>query len=231
MLIRNLPLEKKIFVHSLIFPLFFSIVLWIIKIIEILHGNNFSSLGILPRKLVGLAGIFTAPLIHGDFFHLFDNTFPLLMLSITVFYFYKKIAYQLFFLIYFISGFWVWLIAGSAYHIGASGLIYGLSAFILFSGIIRHDLRLLTIFLIVIIMYGGLIWGIFPVKENVSWESHLMGALSGMLLAVIFRKHGPPPVKYGWEMPEEEKDEDDDKEKSPDNNPARPDLQPGQTEL
>jgi membrane associated rhomboid family serine protease len=87
-------------------------------------------------------------------------------------------------------------------HIGASGVIYGLAAFLFLSGIISHNISLLTISLIVAFLYGGLLWGIFPLKPEISWESHLWGALSGLALAVLFRKSAPT-------KPEDREEEDD----------------------
>jgi membrane associated rhomboid family serine protease len=168
----------------------FVLVLWIIKAVEIATGSSFSSLGILPRTLKGITGILTGPLIHGDVYHLLSNTLPILMLGILLFYFYNRIAIEIFIWIYLVSGFWIWLVARDAYHIGASGLVYGMASFLFFSGIIRRSRPLMTVSGIIILLYGGMIYGIFPgaVDLDVSWESHLMGALVGIILAFLFRK-------------------------------------------
>ena len=112
------------------FPLFIIILLWLIKGIEYLFQIKLTHLGIYPLDPKGLIGIITAPLIHGNITHLADNTIPLFLLTWGLFYFYNKIAFKVFLLIYFISGFWVWFAAREAYHIGASGIIYGLGAFL-----------------------------------------------------------------------------------------------------
>jgi membrane associated rhomboid family serine protease len=106
----------------------------------------------------------------------------------TTFYFYRKIAYKVLFFTYITSGIWVWIMARSAYHIGASGLVYSLVAFIITSGIIRNNIRLLSISLIVVFLYGSLSWGLFPSLPNISWESHLMGAISGIIIAIYYKK-------------------------------------------
>jgi membrane associated rhomboid family serine protease len=197
--------EKKKFIHSLVFPTFFLVLLWVIKISEAALDVNFVHLGLFPLTASGLKGIFFAPLIHGDFRHLIDNSVPLYFLSIAIFYFYRPVAYRVFFLTWFISGLIVWLTARPAYHIGASGLVYGFASFVFFSGIIRNNINLLAISLIVVFLYGGLIWGIFPYDLQISWESHLVGGMTGLSMALFYRNYGPPPDKKEW--PEDEDDE------------------------
>ena len=96
--------EKRKLIHSLVFPVFFLFLMWLVKIIEIIFNVDLVFLGIYPLKAEGLAGILTSPLIHGDFSHLISNSFPLLILGTCLFYFYRKIAYKAFFLIYFLTG-------------------------------------------------------------------------------------------------------------------------------
>ena len=190
----------------------FVLVLWIIKAIEIATGISFSSLGILPRTLKGTVGIITGPLIHGDIYHLISNTLPILMLGILLFYFYNRIAIEIFIWIYLVSGFWIWLVARDAYHIGASGLVYGMASFLFFSGILRRSRPLMTVSGIIILLYGGMVYGIFPgaVDFDVSWESHLMGALVGIILAFLFRKTriDIDHEENSGDLSEEKKDED-----------------------
>jgi membrane associated rhomboid family serine protease len=137
-----------------------------------------------------LIGIVTGPLIHGDIFHLISNTIPIVTLCTALFYFYYRIAGEIFAWIYLITGFWVWLLARDAYHIGASGIVYGLASFLFFSGIFRRNSRLLVVTLIVLFLYGGMVYGVFPnpLEPRISWESHALGAVCGVLLAIYFRK-------------------------------------------
>ncbi len=121
--------------HSLIFPILFIILIWTVKLYEISLNLKFYQLGIYPLSLKGTLGILTAPLIHADLKHLISNTFALLTLSIGLFYLYKKYAYQIFGLIYILTNILVWIFARNAFHIGASGIIYGLAAFLFFTGI------------------------------------------------------------------------------------------------
>ncbi len=202
--------EKQKFKNSLLFPTFFITLIWLVWVIEWALGLDLYYLGIYPLEVKGLIGILTSPFVHGDFNHLFDNTFPLYFLSVAVFYFYRPIHLRVFFLSYILTGICVWLGARQAYHIGASGLVYGLASFLFFSGIIRSDIRLMAISLIVTFLYGSLVWGIFPLKPSVSWESHLWGAISGVILAFYYREHGPKRKTYEWEDEEEERDDGND---------------------
>jgi membrane associated rhomboid family serine protease len=167
-------------------------VLWLIKLVEVALGADFAQYGLLPRTLRGSIGILTSPLIHGDWMHLFSNTVPILMLVFLMVYFYHRIALEVLLWMYLATGLWLWIFARDAYHIGASGLVYALAAFLFFSGILRRDVRLMAVSGIVLFLYGGMIYGVFPevVERNVSWEAHLLGAISGVLLAIYFRKFG-----------------------------------------
>ena len=190
--------EKKKLVRSLVYPVAFVVLLWTIKILEVSLEFNFVSFGIFPRKFSGLIGIITAPLIHADFNHLISNSLPLLFLGIGISYAYPTISKKLFLGVYILHGLLVWIFARQAYHIGASGLVYGFVAFLFFSGIIRRDNRSVALALIVTFLYGGLTWGVLPIKAEISWEAHLFGSLIGILFALLFRKSDPAP-KYDWE--------------------------------
>lgn len=198
--------EKRVGFHSFFISGAFVTVLWLIKLIEFEYLLDFAGWGIRPRITDGLIGILFSPLIHGSFGHLAANTFPMLILTFSLFFFYRKSSYLIFVLLYLFSGFFVWLGGRDAVHIGASGLIYGLAAFLFLSGVLSHNTRLLTISLIVAFFYGGLFWGIFPIKPEVSWESHLWGALSGFGLALIYRS--PPPADAAEEEDHAEEMED-----------------------
>jgi len=184
-------LEKRIVRHALFVAGSFVIILWLIKIFEIEFRFDFSPWGIFPLTVKGLRGIICSPLIHANFGHLTANTFPLFILTFSLFFFYRKSSYSIFILIYLLSGLFVWFAGREALHIGASGIIYGLAAFLFMSGIISFNIRLLTISMIVALLYGGLFWGIFPIKPEISWESHLWGGISGLGLALLYRKHTP----------------------------------------
>jgi membrane associated rhomboid family serine protease len=203
--------EKKRFLYSLVFPGLFLLLIWLIKIIEVTLHLNFTFLGIFPLRIKGLIGIVTAPLIHSDFQHLAANSLPLLILGAGMFYFYREIAGKVFLLIYLISNIWIWFGARYAYHIGASGIIYGMASFLFFSGVIRKNVKLMAISLLVVFLYGSMVWGLLPIQPHVSWESHLMGAIAGLVLAFYYRDRGPKRKIYSWEFEDDEEDEDEDK--------------------
>ncbi len=196
--------------YSLYIPLLFAVVLWLVKLAEYVFGFSLTFLGIYPRQWFGLVGVITSPFIHSGFDHLISNTFPIVILWAGTLYFYRTIAYKVFFWVYLINGLGVWLFARSSFHIGASGLIYGLVCFVFFSGIIRQSTRLLALSLLVTFFYGGMIWGIFPLEAGVSWESHLFGALAGFFCALWFRHEGPQRPVYDIELEEDPEDDDDD---------------------
>ncbi|MEL7587401.1 MAG: rhomboid family intramembrane serine protease [Prolixibacteraceae bacterium] len=197
-------LEKKIFRYSLIIPCLFLFVFWAVFLTEILFQLNLAEWGIYPLRGKGLKGIVFSPFIHSTLSHLAANSIPFLVLSFSLFYFYRKLAYRIFFLLYFLSGLCVWLGGRQAWHIGASGIIYGLGAFLFFSGIFRNDVKLLTIAIIVVFLYGGLFWGIFPIEPSVSWESHLWGMVSGLALSIYYRRQGPQRQHFEWESEADE---------------------------
>ena len=199
----NVLEEKSLIRKSLLYPFLFVALLWIIKVLEEHYRWNLVGLGILPRQLEGLGGIITAPLVHANYDHLMSNTLPLLVVGTGMIYFYREIAFRVMALIYLFTGFWVWIAARPDSHIGASGLIYGFVCFLFFSGVFRKDRRLLAISLLVTFLYGSLVWGILPVDQTMSWESHLFGSIAGILCAVYFRKEGPQAPVHVWEEEEE----------------------------
>ncbi len=219
--------EKKVFRYSLLFPLFFIGLCWALKISESLFNIQLYRLGIYPLDYHALTGILTAPLIHGSYGHLMANTLPFLILAVALNYFYRGLAYRIFWIIYFCGGIFVWVTGRPAWHIGASGLIYGMASFLFFSGIFRNQLKLLTIALIVAFLYGSMFWGIFPLEDALSWEGHLGGAFTGFFLALIYRHRGPKRQKFEWEEePDENSNEEPDVENPDANNSTEEQLPP-----
>ncbi len=201
--------ENKKILKNLAVPIIFPAILWIIHLSAFFLDISFSRMGILPRDAYGLLGIITAPLIHGDFSHLISNTFPLILLGWIIFFFYPKASPLLFVFVYILTGLLVWLFARQVYHIGASGLIYGFVSFLFFSGIFRKDNKSIALALVITFLYGGLVWGVLPGMKGISWESHLFGAITGLVAAYIFRKVDPPPKRYDWEDDEDDFDVND----------------------
>ncbi len=198
--------EKKKLFLSLFFPSLFVGLLWLIKIIELTLCKDFSSFGLYPHKIKGIIGIVTSPLIHGNIDHLIANSIPLLVLGTFLFYFYSKVSYKIFFLIYFMTGIWVWFGGRPSYHIGASGIVYGLASFIFTSGVILKNIRLLAISLLVVFLYGSMFWGIFPFDPKISWESHLLGLIAGIILAIIYKNESSFLINNKDENSDEEDD-------------------------
>jgi membrane associated rhomboid family serine protease len=198
---------RKKLLLSMIIPGIFVFIMWLVKIIEVLFNIDLYQYGIYPLTAKGLEGIIFSPFIHANFNHLFSNTLPLFFLSVALFYFYSEVALKVFIWTFFITGFLVWVAGREAYHIGASGLVYGLASFLFFSGIIRRYFRLIALSLLIVFLYGSMVWGLFPgVYKDVSWESHMLGFFSGVVLAVIYRKQGPQVPVYEW-LEEEEEEE------------------------
>lgn len=187
--------SSKLF-FSIFYPSIFIAILWGVKLYETASDTKLSWYGLYPRTMHGLIGIITSPLLHNDFPHLLSNTLPLLILGSIIYFFYRPIAFQVFFWVYLMTGVWVWAAGRNSYHIGASGLIYGFIAFLFCSGIFRKDSRLLALSLFVVFIYGGTVWGLLPLRNGISYETHFLGALAGLITAYNFRKEGPPPRKY-----------------------------------
>lgn len=202
----SFEIEKRLIKISLFFPVAILVLIWSIKAFEYLSGFSFYKLGIYPRELFGLPGILFSPFIHEDIKHLTNNSVPLFILSWSLFYFYRELSLKIILLSWLITGIWVWCGARPSYHIGASGVVYGLASFLFFSGLFRKMIGLRAISLLVIFLYGGMIWGIFPFIPDVSWESHFSGATSGLILSVYYRNAAPQPIQYDWqnEMDEDE---------------------------
>ncbi len=201
--------EKKRFIYSLVFPVFFLFVIWAVKIFEITMDLSLVEGGVFPRRISGLKGILFSPTIHGDWKHLLDNSLPAFFLSLALFYFYRDIAYRIWLLIYFIGGILLWAVGREAYHIGASGLIYGLATFLFLSGVIRKVRSLMAISLLVVFWYGGMVWGLLPFDYEVSFEAHITGAVSGIILAILYRDQGPVPERSPLLDEEEENEEEE----------------------
>lgn len=186
---------RKQFWQSLLIPVGFVVVLWIIASLEWLSGTSLSKWGIEPRTVNGFVGILLAPLLHGDWQHLISNSLPLLILGFTVINGYPRVYLRAFAWIYGLTGFWVWVAARPSFHIGASGVIYGLAAFLFTMGVMRKDQRSMALALLVAFLYGGLIWGILPIEPGVSWESHLLGLVAGVFTAILYYKVDLPAPK------------------------------------
>jgi len=205
----NYKLEKKRFYISLVYAGLFLLLLWLVWFVEIMLDLDFAKYGLFPRRISGLKGILFAPLIHANIKHLFDNSVPMLVLMTALFYFYPDLSLRIFLWNYLMVGIWVWVGGREAYHIGASGLVYGLASFLFFSGVFRNYIRLMAVSLLAVFLYGSLVWGIFPIKDGISWESHLLGGIAGLTLAIYYRKSGPQKPEHHWDDEDQEDEEEE----------------------
>ncbi len=203
--------EKKRLISSLVVPTCILVVMWTVMLTEKVFHIDLGGWGVTPHTAKGLVGILTMPFLHGNWEHLLSNSAPLAILGIALYYFYRQIASKILFITYLSTGILTWFIAENGTHIGASALIYGLNFFLIFSGFIRRNLKLIALSLIVIFLYGSFVWGLIPslmIPQHVSWEGHLSGALVGLALAYYFRKQGPQREPETDDKEEEENDDD-----------------------
>lgn len=190
------------------YPVFFVLTIWLVFWFEVRFGMDFAKFGIYPQTFKGLGGVFLSPFIHGSIQHIYHNTVPLFVLSMALFYFYRPIAWKVVCFGIIVSGFLTWLIGRPSYHIGASGLIYVLVSFIFFKGVFAKHYRLIALSLVVIFLYGSMIWYALPLEDGVSWEGHLAGLITGLLFAILFKKSVAKPEKYVWEQADFKEDDD-----------------------
>ena len=185
----------------------------LVEIIEAVFDLDFSFLGVKPLSAEGLPGIILFHFLHGDWEHLFANSVPILVLGTSLYYFYRPIANKILLILIFSTGLLTWCGARSGVHIGASALVYGLSFFLMLSGFIRRDRKLIIISVIVVFLYGSLVWGLYPkyaIENNISWEGHLSGFVMGIVLAFYYKKEGPQREEHVWDDEEDEDDNDSD---------------------
>jgi membrane associated rhomboid family serine protease len=220
--------EKRRFYGSMVFPAILLVILWLIKTIEVSFDISFSELGLLPQSFQGLRGILFSPLLHANWKHLSANSLPLFLLSSALFYYYGKKAWTIFVLCWLVTGLWVWIFANDqAVHIGASGVVYALATFHFTSGLLRREPRMMAFSMLVVFLYGGLVWGAIPdflPEKNISWESHLLGGLAGIIIAYAYRGDGPQRKVYEWADEDEEEMEfiEDENSTSEESSPVSP---------
>lgn len=193
----------------IVYPVAFVLLIWLVFWFEIRFRYDFTSFGVYPLKLSGLKGVIFSPFIHSSIQHLYHNTIPLFVLSASLFYFYRTIAWKVLIFGILFSGLLTWLIGRPAFHIGASGLIYVLVSFLFFKGILAKHFRLIALSLLIVFLYGSMVWYVLPIKEGMSWEGHLSGLIVGVVFAIIYRSNIPKPVKYKWEEPDYNEEDDE----------------------
>lgn len=199
--------EKYQLLKLISFPLIMTLLLYFIKLYETINDIHLTYLGVYPKSIKGLIGIITHPFVHADWTHLLNNSVSLFFLSLAIIYFYKKIAAQIIPLLWLVTGFWLWIFGRESYHIGASTLVYAFSSFLFFSGVFRKNKSLAIVSMLIVFLYGSMVWGIFPMNVQISFEGHLAGFLAGLTFAFYYRKQGPEDDTY--RLLEEESEDDD----------------------
>lgn len=194
--------------NMFLLPMFMVLLMWSVFWVEIQLGLSFNAYGIRPRSIPGLRGVAFSPFIHGSVGHLYNNTLPIAILTLALSYFYKNTKFQV--LVYgtLLSGLLTWTIGRDSYHIGASGIIYMLASYVFFKGVFAKHFRLIALSLATVFIYGSLLWYIFPIEEDISWEGHLSGFLTGLLLAKVLKADIPESKKYVWEKEDFNPEED-----------------------
>ncbi len=202
--------EKKKFYYAIFIPVIIGILMVLSFLLEEGMNWDFHTGGVFPRRIENIWGIFTIIFIHSGWDHLINNLIAFLILGTLLYYFYSDLASKVLIISYICSGFILWVIGRENWHVGASGLIYSIAFFLFFSGIIRKHVPLIAISLIVAFIYGSMIWHIFPwqIQDPVSWEGHLAGGITGLVLSIIFKNEGPQkPVKIWADEDDEINDE------------------------
>jgi len=162
--------------------------IWIVEVVNLLLGHRLVSWGILPRSITGLIGIPLAPMLHNGFWHAVSNTVPLLILGALTLAGGKRRFWETTVNVTLLSGALVWLFAREAYHVGASGLVFGYFGVILARAYIERSITAIAISIVTVMAYGGLIFGILPLRSYVSFESHLFGLIAGFAVVWLDRK-------------------------------------------
>lgn len=191
-------------------PSLLLVFIWAIFLFENIFNVDLTSHGILPRTILGLQGVIFSPFLHGDLNHIANNSIPLFVLTTALIYFYRSISLKVMFYGIILSGLITWIIGRNSFHIGASSLIYVLVSFIFFKGMMSQYFRLMALSLTVVVFYGGMIWYVFPQVDNqISWEGHLAGLITGFLFAKWFKTPDyKKAIQYEWEKPDFNPEED-----------------------
>ena len=182
-----MPDSSRSYFGSAVVPFRLVFLMWLVFSLQFYLQLDLSIFMLRPRNVWGILGIFFSPMLHGNVFHLVSNTVPLLFLGGTLFFFYNRIGTVVFFRCYLLTNVLVWIFAPPIPVIGASGLIYGLSSFLIFFGVLRRDVMSILISIVVIILYGGIFYGVLPTDPGVSWQSHLAGAIVGLATAFMLK--------------------------------------------
>ncbi|MEI5671680.1 MULTISPECIES: rhomboid family intramembrane serine protease [unclassified Nocardioides] len=166
----------------------FVVLLWVLEIVDSVADHRLDQYGVRPRDAEGLLGIAFAPLLHGGWGHLEANTVPVVVLGFLVLATGIARGLAATGVIWVVGGLGTWLVAPSyTVHIGASVLIFGWMTYLLVRGVLNRSLAEVLIGLGVLVIWGGLLWGVLPGDPGVSWQGHLFGAVGGVVAAWVLR--------------------------------------------
>ena len=194
------PSAKAGFRLAIRLALAFVGLLWAIALLNFALDVDVTPFGVAPRTVAGLAGIVFAPLMHAGFDHLIANTLPVVVMVTTMLHLYPQSSRVVLPAVWVGPGVAVWLFASGGVHVGASGIVFGLVAFVLVAGLIRRDRRAIAAAMAVAFLYGASLWGVLPIRHRDSWETHLAAAILGGALALVLRhRDAVPPLRYDWE--------------------------------
>ncbi len=168
--------------------LFFLLSFLIIEVINTFLARSLNQFGLIPRSFDALQGILLSPWLHANTHHFLANITALLVLSPITWQWGKKTYWTTTLFIIITSGLLVWIFARPAFHIGASGLVYGYFGFCLIAGFINRKPIFILLSIFVGIFYGSMIWGVLPLYPGTSFEYHLFGFIMGLLAAKIWAK-------------------------------------------
>lgn len=179
-----------------VLPIILLMLMFCVYFFEIFWSKNYNHFGIIPNSLIGLRGVVFTPFLHSSFKHFISNAIPLYLFLIALQFFYASVSKAVLLSIWIFGGFLTWLIADHGTHIGASGLVYGLFGFLIFSGLFRSYKRLVALSFAIIFFYGSMVWYILPIKPGISWEGHLSSFVVGIICALVWRNKGPSKPTY-----------------------------------
>jgi membrane associated rhomboid family serine protease len=167
-------------------------VMWVVEIIDLLPGTDLDRWGIQPRELGGLVGIVTMPFLHGGFGHLLSNTIPFVIMGSLIAAGGLARFFTVSAIIVVVAGVGTWLLGPDhTVHIGASALVFGYLTYLLTRGLFDHKPTYLLLGLVVLFLYGGVLWGVLP-RPGISWQAHLFGAVGGVLAARVIHTAAAP---------------------------------------
>jgi membrane associated rhomboid family serine protease len=158
-------------------PLLMVLVMWIVAFADAGTPTQLAQYGIRPRSEDGLVGIVAAPFLHADFAHLIANTGAFIVLGMLV----AAVSRR------------YWPVAApNTIHIGASGLVYGYAAFLVAWGLVTRRASSILVAVLVVLLYGGLVFGVLPTQQGISWQGHLFGAIGGVVMALVLSPRRQP---------------------------------------